>query len=306
MTAPTVPRSRQGTLRFLVGYAAILGTFPYLLLKISWVTGGTLGLTDPTLVDTPEMYAANAFTGGMDAVAILLALACTHAWGLRLPAALVLFPIWVGTGFLAPLVLAGPLIGMDFLLGANMMAGLASWVTPLVYASFIWQGCTLLTAFVLYARVRWARLFTARAAAGRLTLPGAMGIAIAMVTGCIQVGWALGVPTGPPGDRGVAAHAVDAVQGLLTFAVAGAILVLAAGGRRVRVPMVLAWTGSAAMFAQGFWGVGSAGALTGEWSTLLDLSLPLLVHAGQCLAGALLGLALVRRLAALPEPAGAP
>ncbi|GAB3507438.1 hypothetical protein [Amycolatopsis cihanbeyliensis] len=298
--------ARQGILRLLVGYAAILGTVPYLVLKISWVTGGTLGLTDPELVDTPTMYAANLFTGGMDAVAILLALAWTHSWGLRVPAPPLLFPIWVGTGFLAPIAIAGPFIGTEFVLGAPTMDGLAGWVTPLVYGSFAWQGCTLLTAFVLYARVRWAWLFTARAVGGPLTAPGVVGVAAGLVTGCLHLAWALGLPTGEPGGRGLAAHALDAVQGLLTFGAVGAILLLAAGGHRVRLPMVLAWTGSAVMFAWGFWGVAGTGALTGGLPELADLALPLLVYAAQCLAGALLGFALVRRLALLPEPAAAP
>src|ERR1041384_23101 len=96
--------------RMLAGAAVIVGTLPYLTLKLLWLTGSTVGLTDPAFADDTSLHYLNLATAGMDLVAVLVALALTQNWGLRLPAWLVLLPIWIGTGFLAPILLAAPLI----------------------------------------------------------------------------------------------------------------------------------------------------------------------------------------------------
>ena len=54
------------------------------------LTGGTIGLTDPAFVRSPQLLIGNAFTGG-----------------------LILFPLWVGTGLLAPIALDTPFIAAD-------------------------------------------------------------------------------------------------------------------------------------------------------------------------------------------------
>ena len=111
--------SRKGVTRLIAGYAAIAFILPYLALKIAWISGVPAGMLDKGLVADPRMIAVNILTFCMDAVAILLALAFTHGWGLRVPAGPLLFPMWVGTGFLAPIVVAVPLITLVRLLGLD-------------------------------------------------------------------------------------------------------------------------------------------------------------------------------------------
>ncbi|WP_199430719.1 hypothetical protein [Qaidamihabitans albus] len=285
-TNGTVHTGRLRKIRFLVGYAAIVGTLPYLTLKLAWLSGGTLGLREPEFVDTPTMYAANLFTGGMVLVAILLALTFTHAWGLRVPAGPLLFPIWVGTGYLAPIALGIPVIGLSFFTdeGGGGAMPLEAWVTPLVYASFAWQGFTLLTAFALYARVRWARLFTGYAAPGRLGLLGGTGALVAVVTGAVQ----LGRVVVPDGDASAAMRFMDGVDGVLAFAAAAAMLVIARGNVGFRLPMVLVWVGSADLFAWGLWRLFSS---LGNG----EIGVRMITEQGQVLGGILLALALLAK-----------
>ncbi|SFP88662.1 hypothetical protein SAMN05421810_103744 [Amycolatopsis arida] len=289
------PRSdRPGPLRVAVGYAAILGTLPYLTLKLAWLTGHPLGLADPDLVDGPMMYAANAFTGGMDLVAILLALTFTHDRRGRAPAWPLVFPIWVGTGFLAPIALAGPLIGVDFALPTEETTGpaLEPWVTPLVYASFAWQGVTLLTAFALYARVRWAALFSTRLGAVPLGGTGAVAAVLGVVAAVTHLAWALGVPVGVDVPRGLGQHAVNAVDGLLALAAVAGLLAAARGRTGSRWALAAGWTGEAAMFAWGFWSLVTTTAMAEVFRG--PTAAHLVVQGARCLGGILLGVAVLR------------
>jgi hypothetical protein len=144
--------------RLIVGWAAVLGTVPYLALKFAWLAGSTVGVVDVQAFAVPSVVALNAVTAAMDLVAVVVALAFTYPWGQRVPALLVLVPIWVGTGFLAPIVVLLPMTGVS-LGAAPADPVLASWVQPVVYAGFGWQGLMLMIAFVLYARERWPWVF---------------------------------------------------------------------------------------------------------------------------------------------------
>jgi hypothetical protein len=73
----------------------------------------------------------------------------------------------IGTGLLAPIAIGMPVAGVgEPVAGGGATAGgtgfLEPWVQPTVYTGFAWQGVTLVLAFVFYARVRWAGVFTAR------------------------------------------------------------------------------------------------------------------------------------------------
>ncbi|MFX4778103.1 hypothetical protein ABTB39_19705, partial [Acinetobacter baumannii] len=83
---------------------AIAGTLPYIALKVAWRSGSRIGLEDPDFGTSTTMQVANALTMGMDVVAVAMALAFVTAWGRRLPPWLVLGPMWVGTGLLAPIL----------------------------------------------------------------------------------------------------------------------------------------------------------------------------------------------------------
>lgn len=206
---------RLRTARLTVGFAAILGTLPYLTLKIAWLTGGTIGLTDPAFVHSPQLLIGNAFTGGMDVVAILAALAFTYRWGQRVPAALVLFPLWVGTGFLAPIALDIPFIATELGTPSTSAAiPLANWVWGVVYVGFAWQGVMLLTAFALYAKVRWAPVLAARDTIGRL---GVFALVGSLLTTSVAI-----VHFASTGDGNFSAKVLKVITGLLALlAVAG-------------------------------------------------------------------------------------
>src|SRR6266540_2526383 len=119
-------------------------------------------MLDKSTVAEPSMLALNILSFCMDVVAVLLALTFTHGWGLRAPAGPTLFPMWVGTGFLAPIAVAWPIIVLAVMLGlgsgqraSSAPALLEPWVPKMVYTLFVGQWLTLMTAFILYARARW-------------------------------------------------------------------------------------------------------------------------------------------------------
>lgn len=233
--------------RKLAGAAVIVGTLPYLTLKLLWLTGNTVGLTDPAFADDTSLHYLNLATAGMDFVVVLVALALTQNWGLRLPAWLVLLPIWVGTGFLAPILLAAPLIVGETDPGP---LPLAPWVQPVVYGGFAWQGAALLVAFVLYVRVRWPWFGTTRTTSGTTSVTAWAGAALTVFV------VATGVARG------------ELIDVLLSFlALAGLVGVSVIVGRwrvgsRVWLPAVAGWLGTGAMFSWGAWGVVNAAGST--------------------------------------------
>ncbi|MFJ8914565.1 hypothetical protein [Amycolatopsis sp. NPDC102389] len=248
MTAAMAP-PKISSLRLIVCYAAILGTLPYLTLKASWVTGGGLGLRDPSFVDSDLMMFANLVTGGMDVVAVILALAFTYSWGRRIPAPLVLFPIWIGTGLLAPIVLDLPVIVADLTTAQLTELPLENWVWAVVYGGFAWQGILLLTAFVLYARDRWWFVVTGTVKPGTLGAAGVLGIVAALVSATGHSIWASGF-------GGIAARGQDVVIAVL--AVLGALALANVSRGRFWPRLVLVWTGAGAMAGTGVWGLFSA------------------------------------------------
>ncbi|KFU81034.1 hypothetical protein SAMN04489729_4790 [Amycolatopsis lurida] len=272
------------SVRLIVCYAAILGTLPYLTLKASWVTGGGLGLRDPSFVDSDVMMFANLVTGGMDVVAVLLALAFTYSWGRRIPAPLVLFPIWIGTGLLAPIVLNLPVIIADLSRAQLTEMPLENWVWAVVYGGFAWQGILLLTAFVLYARDRWWFVVTGTVKPGTIGVAGLLGIAAALVTAIGHTIWAFG-----PG--GIAARGQDVVIAVLGVLAAIALANVSRG--RFWPRLVLVWTGAGAMAGTGAWGLFTAFTMgfTGHVAVL----------AVQVIGGVLLMISVLRRLPAVEQ-----
>lgn len=277
MTTTYAPTSftldRPGVLRLVVGYAAILGTLPYLALKGAWLSGGRIGVIDHSMFEGTSMYVLNTVTAGMDLVAIVVALAFTHSWGLRVPAWLVLVPIWVGTGLLAPIALAMPIAGIGSVVAAGGedatatgSAFLEPWVQPMVYTGFAWQGVTLIVAFVLYARTRWTSVFTTRTAdvvrgaTHSVQVVLANGAAVlAFGVAALHLARAFGGTVGLSDDaiaaRTWSAYVVEGISGLMALAAAVGILALVhrRGRERFWVPLAVTWLGAGAVFAWGLW-----------------------------------------------------
>ncbi|GAA4550228.1 hypothetical protein [Amycolatopsis samaneae] len=294
MTSTVALRARTSIphARLVACYAAILGTFPYLTLKISWVTGGTIGLRDPSFVDTSTMRFANLLTAGMDAAAIALAFALTYGWGRRIPAPLVLFPAWVATGLLAPIVLSSPVIGVDLLSASSSALPLEDWVWAVVYGGFTWQGVALLTAFVLYARDRWPVLTTAHARPVG-PLGGLVGVA-SIGTAALHFAWAAGSTFAlvPGRTVGLSARFLDVVVGVLTLLIVAALLTLHRG--RLWPRLVVIWTGAGSMAGWGGWMLFTTvlGGPLAEGATLVQAA----VYAVQVTVGVLAMAALLRRI----------
>ncbi|MEU5990737.1 hypothetical protein ABZ806_17340 [Spirillospora sp. NPDC047418] len=276
---PLTPAARAahggpGRLRLAVCAATIAACVPYLTIKIAWLSGSTVGWNDTAAARESALYVGNAVTMGMDAMAVLVALAFTFRWGRRVPAWLVLTPIWVAAGLLAPIVLAVPLgTLLQALLSSEPVAAgdsaLQGWVFGVVYGGFTVQGLGLLTAFVLYARDRWPDVFTVRtedvpkgATHSLQVLLARTAAVFAAAFATVHFFWASGGTAGLRADeiehRTAAQQLADGVWGVLALAGAAALLVIVRrGGRpgRFVVPLAVAWVGAAATFAWSLYGL---------------------------------------------------
>ncbi|GAA4855907.1 hypothetical protein ACFQ34_09785 [Pseudonocardia benzenivorans] len=235
----------------LLGLAAIAGTVPYLVLKAIWLTGGSAGVHDPTLLHDASLTVLNVVTVALDACVVALALALTTRRGLRAPAVALLLPTWVGTGFLVPMavsILPATLLS----LGTPPEPGLlAPWVQPLVYGGFAWQGVFLVAALAGYARQRWGaqlRHPVRRAAAVEPVLRVVAGGAA--VTALVSA--VLHVATGLVIGGGVTIM-TESVNALLAVAGAWGLVALVRRRGPRRLAVTAAWTGCAAMFSWGLW-----------------------------------------------------
>ncbi len=284
--------------RLAVGYAAVAATIPYLALKAMWLSGGTVGLNNPLFFsENPEYVFGNLLTVVMDGVAVLIALALTHGWGLRLPAWVVLFPMWVATGFLVPIVVIVPFAPAAF--GDASAGPLRGWVYLFVYGGFAAQGLLLSTAFALYARARWGRVLASRNGDAGLkvphfarTLPTVSAALLAAAAGLLHLAWALGAEVGLPdavvSDLPVAYRLTNGVYAAFAFACAAGLPMLVYGWpRRARLwgPLALAWAGAGSLLAWGLWQTATMAASPELGSPLLAVVMPAKVLAA-VLAGA--------------------
>lgn len=249
------PASTLNQRRVAIGWAGILAPMPYLVLKVNWTLGGDVGITDPDLLTDPVYRLADGVTIGAELVAIAITLALTRHFGQRLPAWLVLVPMWVATGLLAVIVVLAPLAAPFAVSDSAARAGLEGWVYVLVYAGFAAQGVLLLWAFALYARTRWGHLQLPPPAEAGTTLR-----AVAVVTGvaCATLGvcywcWSLGLaePTVKPSgvDR-----VTLAVYGGFAFAAAASIHTYTrerATSTSLRYAVLGLWVGTSAMTTWG-------------------------------------------------------
>jgi len=125
-----------------VCWGAAAATLPYLALKLAWLAGSKVGVADPTVLADPAYMVANAITLLLDAFVVLLAFALTYDFGRRLPAWLLVPPLWVATGLLGPIVALLPmtLTLVDGRARGASQDALESWVYAVVYLGFSVQG----------------------------------------------------------------------------------------------------------------------------------------------------------------------
>jgi len=265
------PAARPAVARLIAGYGAIACALPYLALKVVWLSGGTLGIADLTMMHDTSMVALNAVTAGMDVVAIVIAVAFTHRWGLRVPAWVVLPPMWVATGLLSKFALEVPVTVITEALTSAARPRVAGgpvqfWVYAVVYTEFVGLGIGLMVAFVLYARIRWAFVFgsTTRAASPSATLDVQVSLAnaaalMATAVGGLYVAWAFGSTVGLPdiaARRTLSSHLINGIDGAVIIGAGVGVLVLVhQWGRQVPLwlPVTLTWVGAGFLFSWGLW-----------------------------------------------------
>jgi len=288
----TAPQGSAGSsrLRRMLRAVAIVSCVPYVSLKVAWIAGSHVGIPEGSglLEHRTGMAIANSLSVLMDSAVIVIALLLTRPWGLRVPAWLLAFPMWVATGLLAPIMTGFPLQILVKALGGS--GGKASesgrepfldeWVFGVVYTGFIVQGLTLGTLFVLYARDRWGYLWRGRVwelpasrvgaavgvppgraqprAWGKATAVAAAALALFPLT--THLLWACGSTTGLSAgrvaDRTSDFYVLEAMYVVfLLSAVVGAWMLAFRRGRvvPVMVPLALAWLGSGAVACWGGW-----------------------------------------------------
>ena len=297
-----------GRTRRILRAVAVVSCVPYLALKAAWVAGSHVGIPEGSslLDDRLTMAVINGLSMLLDSAVIVLALVLTRPWGLRVPAWLLAFPVWVATGLLAPVMAGFPaqLVVRAFGAGGASPAGreafLDAWVFAVVYTGFIAQGLALGGLFVLYARGRWGHMWRGRVwdlpvgavgPAHRALAVAAAVLALPPLT--LHALWACGVSAGlgegRAAGRGGEFHVLEALYVVfLLAAVAGAVLLAFRRGRAlpVAVPLSLVWVGSGAVACWGGW---LSLASLGGPADLADRPTPLmnLAYAGQMLVGLL-------------------
>ncbi|WP_424892676.1 hypothetical protein [Streptomyces sp. XH2] len=276
-TTTTVPDD-HATKRRALRAVTIAACLPYLGLKVAWVAGSHIGIPEGSALRDADagLVVANAVTILMDAAVVVLALLLTRPWGRRVPAWLLLLPMWGAVGLLTPIMYGFPaqllvraLGGSGTTAGGSERPFLDEWVFGVVYTGFIVQGLALGSLFVLYARDRWGHLWQgtagdlAGAAPGRGQRAALTAAAVlAVVPGGVHLLWTCGWSAGlsPELARGYGGAFAAGESGYVLYAAAtvvGIVLLLSGASRgsrlSLRVPLLLAGVGSAASAAWGGW-----------------------------------------------------
>ncbi|MDC0771874.1 hypothetical protein [Streptomyces sp. HD] len=306
--APVLHTPSPSRTRRALRAVAIVSCVPYLSLKIAWVAGSHVGIPeDSGLLDhRVSMAVVNSVSVLLDSAVIVLALVLTRPWGLRVPAWLLAFPVWVATGLLTPIMAGFPLqlvvraFGGSTRTSAGGEAFLDEWVFGVVYSGFIAQGISLGALFALYARDRWGHLWRGLVwelpvgvigAAQRVSAVAAGILALFPLT--VHVLWACGATAGLSegrvSERTGDFYALETVYALfLLAAVTGGCMLAFRLGRAlpVKVPLALAWVGSGAVTCWGGW---LSLASLGGPDDIADRATPLmsLTYAGQMIVGIL-------------------
>jgi hypothetical protein len=180
----------------------------------------------------------------------------------------------VGTGLLGVMAIGFPLAALvavasgDGLVIDSADALVEPWVYGVVYTGFAVQGVALLTGFWLYAWDRWPSALRGRVGVPSV-VPALRAVLDPLTTGAVlaavalaglYLAWGFGATAGlAPAHvaaRHATAHVTDLVGGAFILAAVVGLLLLARGwapSSPLSVATLLAWSGSAAMFAWGMW-----------------------------------------------------
>ncbi|SCE94398.1 hypothetical protein GA0074695_2337 [Micromonospora viridifaciens] len=215
----TRSRLQQGSL-----WLAILAVVPYVILKLLWLGGSTVGLrkgAGAAEMGSDRMVAGNIITVLLVVLAGVLAFGLTRPWGRQAPAWLVLVLAVGAAGLLAPILLGLPLgVALQLVVQHDVTSGgegdLAGWVFAVVYGGFGLLAVALAILLRRYVLDRWGRLFAAppRPPVRWAAVAGALGM---LPFGAAMLYWGLAGPgtTGPQGMESLAQRTVLAVTGIL-------------------------------------------------------------------------------------------
>ena len=264
------PRSAARALRAL----AVTACVPYLALKIAWASGSRVGIPDGSTISHSATIGGSVESALLDSMVVVLALLLTRPWGRRVPGWLLIFPAWGATGLLSPIVVGYPLQLCARLLGGTAAPSggpaarpfLAEWVFTVVYTGFIVQALALGALFVLYARARWGHLWRGRISGlaeqgptrGVQRTMALIASAVMLVPLTAHLLWATGSTSGLTAtmiaDRASDFYALEAAYALFAVMTVTGLLLVAfprAGALPLRVPLSLAFVGSAALACWG-------------------------------------------------------
>jgi hypothetical protein len=241
---------RRRLRRAAVAVAAV-SVLPYLVLKLMWLAGSTVGHTGAgaTEMDDARFVAGNVVTMLLVVVAVGFVAALLRPSAAAVPAPVVLVLGAGATGLLAPILLGLPLgavvqLAADGRVGPADDTGLAPWVFAVVYGGFALLALAMAVLVAGYVLDRWGRLLTRPPE--RPSYPVALAGLLGLVPfGLAMLWWGLAGPgeAGPQGMSLPAQRTVLAVTGALAVA-AYAVPFLAARSRRwPRRAWLVAWTG---------------------------------------------------------------
>ncbi len=254
---------------------AFAACVPYLALKIAWASGSRLGIPDgSSLLDhRSAMIAGSIESTLLDSLVVGLALLLTQPWGRRAPVWLLILPVWGATGLLSPILVGYPLQLVARLLGGTAAHSrgpaarpfLHEWVFSVVYTGFIVQALALAGLFALYARARWGHLWqgrisglAAQATRGVQRAMAVLACAVMLVPLTAHLLWATGSTNGLAAtqiaDRDSDFYALEAAYALFAVLTVTGLLLVAfprAGALPLRLPLFLAFVGSAALACWG-------------------------------------------------------
>ncbi|MBO8193244.1 hypothetical protein ITI46_16440 [Streptomyces oryzae] len=262
-------------------YGAALALAPYLLIKVSWVIGSLLGLLPVGEgFDLAGWVLLNTVTIGMAGIGIALGLALVRPWGMRIPAPLVVFCAWTGSGFLVSVL---PFSVLSTVLGAADDSGdgggsddptMPGWEAALVQFGFIGMGLGLAVALPAYLRRRWPDAFAGRLGEriggpaggptgerfsdGTRTVRPPWAPALAAAVGLVWLYWAVGGTLGlaHPAERNASGSLLTGVGACWALAGSAACWALARSRpARLprRLPLAVCWLGSGSLFAWSGW-----------------------------------------------------
>ncbi len=226
--------------RLVLCAATVAACLPYLVLKLAWLAGSSVGTTSGpagAALRDQRYVVGNLVTVGMVLVAIALVVALTFPWGSRVPGWLLAVPVWVAAGLLAPIAVGLPVgLALQALIGgapAPADNALAGWVYALVYGGFVLQAVGILAAFWWHAHERWPGWLRARRRPASAATVAAAAVAVGF--GLLHVAWALAGSgaAAPAGFETAAQRAYLGATGVLILA--GVLVDVAA----------IAWLGTA-------------------------------------------------------------